>query len=335
MPFRSTPEIADTAARAFLTLLDAAGRPPAGVLLSRAGRVDQATRRVVDAAGQLVDVPAHPRRVFAHDDFTTLPMLLALGVPVVATTTEHNPPRFPSFLTRLDTSGIKVVGRFAEFSVERLAALSPDLILARPGDLDDLAPTLRRIAPVAAVPLAEHTDDWPGNLRALAGVVGRSGRAGELLVALGREIDATARRLAAITSQRPTVSLARIGAGGEVRTCGADQFPASLLARLGFTCPDRRGPTAGDRPGNPPSTGTGAPPGLDADIILYFPTSACGDTAWSRYAIGTLTHSPAWSRLPAVRAGRAFEIDPDPVSAEGGVQQVRALLAELERILLT
>ncbi|MGD9531537.1 ABC transporter substrate-binding protein [Pseudonocardia sp.] len=315
LPFRGTPAITDAAARAFLTLLDATLMDPAVHAPLTGSPHGAGRRRVLDAAGRTVEVPAQPRRVFAHDDFTTLPMLLALGVPVVATTSESVPARLPSFLTPLDTRDIAVVGRFAHFSVRQLAALAPDLILARPGDLDDLAPTLsRRIAPVVAPPLAEHTDDWQGNLRAVAAVVDRTERAEELLSAVDREIAAAVRRLAPVARRWPVLGLVGIDEDGVTRLSRPDRFPGTVLARLGFVHPTRR-----------------RSPLLDADVLLCFPVGS--DPARHRHDLDAVTFDPVWADSVAVRAGRVHRIDPDPVAAEGGVQQVRALLAELERIL--
>jgi iron complex transport system substrate-binding protein len=136
------------AALAAAGLLTACGAPPTGA-------PPAATRTVTDPAGRRVDIPADPRRVVALDPNRVITDLVALGVvPVGATTNTANPGAGFAETLGPEAGGVVPVGTTGSADLERVAALTPDLILHATDYQEIPVDRLAAIAPVVTYPRA-------------------------------------------------------------------------------------------------------------------------------------------------------------------------------------
>jgi iron complex transport system substrate-binding protein len=96
-----------------------------------------------------IDVPGDPQRVVTLTD-GSLDAVLALGVTPVGTTVSSNGVGPAAYLADRVPESVEYVGGWGELDIEKIAALTPDLILTDRYVVDDVYATLSQIAPVVA-----------------------------------------------------------------------------------------------------------------------------------------------------------------------------------------
>lgn len=176
MPTPLAPFAITTATRrGFLAALAAAGLLTACGAPATGGPT-AATRTVTDLNGRAVDIPARPQRVVALDPNRVVTDLVALGlVPVGATTNPSNPGAGFAETLGAEADGMVSVSATGEADLERVAALTPDLIL-HAGDYQEIpVERLYAIAPTITYPRAPTGLLEP--VRWLGGLLGREEQA--------------------------------------------------------------------------------------------------------------------------------------------------------------
>ncbi|SFQ64241.1 iron complex transport system substrate-binding protein [Roseivivax halotolerans] len=137
----------------------------------------QETRIFTDSAGREVTIPASPQRIVAlHDTSITLP-LVELGKPPVGSLGRVRPDgsRYLRAVetilhTSFENSDIDFVGQWAQFDLEAIAALQPDLIIGLSGCQDDIYDQLAAITATVYVPC--RPEDALEKIRMIAGAAG-------------------------------------------------------------------------------------------------------------------------------------------------------------------
>ncbi|WP_232629009.1 ABC transporter substrate-binding protein [Methylobacterium sp. Leaf118] len=247
-------------------------------------------------------LPGPARRVVALE-FLLAEMLAAVGVPPVGMS---DPKLYPGWIgvasERLTEAAD--VGTRQQPSLEAIARLKPDLILGvsyRHAPLFDvfegIAPTV--LFDFAPEPPATRLDAAFALQTMIAGYVGHSGRAAQVEAEVSERIRGDAARLAAAgRGGRRLVVLQELGGQDTYWVFTADSLSAGLAERLGlgFWPPDR------SREGVRPLTSEDLLGLDDADVMLVSMTGPA-------VGLEAKTRSAAWSRVPALRAGRVGLIE--------------------------
>ncbi|SES38217.1 iron complex transport system substrate-binding protein [Tranquillimonas rosea] len=203
------------------------------------------------------------------------------------------------------------IGLRTEPNLERLAALSPDVIVASGVEPDQIA-VLERIAPVLAFDAFSADHDNVAAARdiflTLARLFGREDRAEEKLAAMEDELDRIAADLEERYGDRLTqVTAVRLNDDSTVWIYGDNSIPTYVLGRLGF---DPEVPVAASKWGvaQRPLEDLAK---VEEGALLAIRPHMGGAAAFD---------SPLWQALPAVRAGRFAEAE--PVWSYGGILSV-------------
>jgi iron complex transport system substrate-binding protein len=252
-------------------------------------------------------IPAPPQRVLAVGG-NDGDALFALGITPVAVLGGQTPNGIPPWLAgRLDPAETALLRTPADYGLERLAALRPDLILA--GAVPNIAGEYDKLAQIAPTVTYSHgtlTDSWQDRLRLTARAVDRSAKAEQL-------ITETERRIAEVAQHNPglrgrTVSIAWANQPGSLAVLGGDSNTAALLAALGLTvAPGLRDIQSNSLPNAGNSLSAEQWSRLDADIVLV--------AASTPELAKAVRDSPLIRALPAVSRGTFQAIDVSTVSA--------------------
>lgn len=252
-------------------------------------------------------IPAPPRRIVAVGG-NDGDALFALGITPVAVLGGQTANGIQPWLAgRLDPARTAVLRSPADFGLEHLASLRPDLILA--GSVPNIAgeyDKLSRIAPTVTYQHGALTDTWQDRLRLTARAVDRSAEAERL-------ITETEGRIAEVARQNPglrgrTVSIAWANQPGSLAVLGGDSNTTALLAALGLTvAPGLRDIHSNGLPTAASSLSTEQWSRLDADIVLV--------AASTPELAQTVRDSPLIKALPAYSRGTFQAIDVSTVSA--------------------
>jgi iron complex transport system substrate-binding protein len=266
-------------------------------------------------------IPAQPQRIVVLDNLYNLGMALELGAPVAGA------PLFgmadKELEARAKTAAVQDIGHYAQPSTERIIALGPDLILgdaAMHGRAYDLA---ARIAPTVLV----NVQNWKDYYATVASVTGRSGAADEAFKAYEK-------RTADIRARMPDirVSVIRIIPGGfQVYVDGPGAYgPFSVLRDAGVKRTAYETATDGTVLKRPDWESLAA---LDGDILFYIVGGGHHTDPRNELEEETL-RNPLWQLLPAVKAGRAYKVDPVSWMEFSGLTAAHRVLDDVERHVL-
>ncbi|HEU4325964.1 MAG TPA: iron-siderophore ABC transporter substrate-binding protein [Roseiflexaceae bacterium] len=280
-----------------------------------------ATTRTVTHAFGSAEVPLRPQRVVALDAFFTLTPLIELGVPVVGSVSLGEPVAYPG-LTEAESAGITSVGSGRLASLEAVAALKPDLIIG----VDFVEPPydqLSQIAPTVIIPTAL---DWKAQHRALGEATGRLEQAEQGIAAYQA-------RVADLKARMPRVTVSYLTLTGEtpgLYTMGPQAWaPARVLDDAGVQRPADEITSEGSFF---KSLSLEVLPELKGDVLLYATGYPGIDTTSAGYA-PAVTTSPIWQQIPAVKAGRAYQVTGACWETFGGLRSANCVLDDIERLL--
>lgn len=300
MPYLFTPPVDDVTRRGFLT-----GLAAAGLLVGCGGGPDAPpaanvapTRRTVDTARGAVRIPARAERLLALD-LLTLDTALALDVPVTgAVFTSLDDPDVDHLRGRLD--GIRPISSADGISLEQVVLSEPDLILAADDPFyDGLYAELSAIAPTVLDPEFGNAGRWRQIADTHAELLAGPEAAERLRTSYQTQAGRTRQRLAGQV-EGATAALLNVYAG-EAYLYLADSYIGQVLTDSGLNLT----PTQ-------PASGFTETLSLeqisraDADILFVLVASSDGDRA----AFEALQAGSLWSSLPAVVAGRVYEVPP-------------------------
>lgn len=263
-----------------------------GSTLSRPAFAQEATKTVTTMLG-IYDIPLDPRRVVAIDHRTDLEPALVLGLPVIASGYWENRPWVPVSQGMDDLD--------MPTTAEHVLNLEPDLIICSADEPDDEWWPAKRLMAIAPVLPTSFKTNWRNNL-----------------IELGNALDRRAAADEAIADYEALIA--------DIRTRHADTLSGKTLASVQYFPDDKSFrvhlPNQGDynnpkgdvlkelavRTVNPALLGefgvvsyenfTAALEGADG---ILFANSSNGDLA-------LLADDPLWQRLPAVAAGKVFDM---------------------------
>jgi len=191
---------------------------------------DAGTHLVTHARGE-TEVPNDVRRVVVLEP-VQLDTTVALGVIPVGAAVLNEAAGVPAYLGDA-AAGITTVGTVPEPSIEKIAALKPDLILGTESRHSALYDQLSSIAPT--VFMATQTDPWTDNVALVARALGDEAGADQLLAAYD---DRCAQIAQTYDTAGTTVQFVR-PRDGILTLYGPTSFAGSTLECAGLTIPER------------------------------------------------------------------------------------------------
>jgi len=255
---------------------------------------ESASERVIrHADGRETTIPAAPQCIVTAGS-GYLDHLLALGIKPCGAAHGPGGSGFPAHLAD-QLTGVDYVGGTLEVSLERVAFLDPDLILAMhpahtEGDFETL---FDPIAPT--VYLTEPWRDWRQALKEIGLILGKTAEADAALAAFDGEVAAAKATLATAVGTEKVAFLRVLPE--EIRVYGTASPTGDLLfTQLGLT-PSALVPIGE----HAQSISLELIPALDADHIFLLDQTEDG--------MATLNNSPLWQTVPAVAAGNLYPVD--------------------------
>jgi len=265
------------------------------------------TRVVVDDLGRRVAVPASPRRIVCTSpELTEILFAVGAGSRVVGVVRGCD---WPPAARRLP-----LVGDFSNVSLERVAALSPDLVLATGHEQDRMLEQLRPLGVPTAAFMARDIAGVRRNITTVGALVGAESNARGVVAAFDAalaRVDAEVARVPA--GRRPRVYLEI--SPEPLMTVAAGSFVHEEIRRAG-------GVNIGADLPRPYCRIDGEEViARDPEVIIL-----CHGATSPR----ALAARTGWRGISAVRAGRVYEANPDLVLRAGprlaeGVAQLHAL----------
>ncbi|TDK88251.1 ABC transporter substrate-binding protein [Mycolicibacterium mucogenicum] len=277
-------------------------------------------RQVHHAAGA-TDVNADPQRIVVLSG-TALDALCALGLQsrVVAAATPTDSSGQTSYLGTV-IHNVPAAGTRGAPDMAAVKAANPDLIIgSQVSSTSDTYGALSAIAPTVLT--GPSGAAWEDDLRMVGAATGRGAAAGALVDGFNADASRIGGQNDASHFQVSVVQLTE----GTMRIFGANNFPGSVLARIGadrpapqrFTDkPYREIDISKLTPGTDFST-------ADGDIVyLSFESPAAKDKA------AALLDSPAWKKLAATRDNRVFVVNNEVWQTGQGIVAARGMLDDL------
>ena len=289
-----------------------------------AARPDGVFPRTVRHFGGTTTIAAPPQRVVVIATGQTDAALTLGVVPVGAASGDDADlvPRyvrdaFPQYAAQL--AAVAPVGSRQSPSLEAIAALRPDLVLANAAASTDIYPAFSAIAPTV---LVQGTGvNWKQDFLLLADSLGKRGTARAFL----DDFAADAAKLGESAGPE-TVSFVRVTAD-RTRVFGVASFAGFIAWDAGLQRPPAQRFDATSKDLSPEELQL-----ADADRIFYSVQGATGET---QAAESATIANPLWKALPAVRDGRAVLVDDDPWYLNAGPTAARLVLRGLQAALLS
>lgn len=268
-------------------------------------------------------IPKNAQRIVTLDPLITLGMLLELGAPVVAT--PYMAIQDDGVMKSVKDRNLVDLGNPREPSLERVAALKPDLIIGSAEAHGQIYDTAAKIAPTV---LFKHMD-WKQYLQRLSEVAGGEGTADQALLAYERRVSSIRERMA---KTELTVSTVRFAPGRfVVFVDGPEAYaPFAVLHEAGVKRTAYETVTDGTIVKRPDWEELAS---LEGDILLYVSASGFESDEDDKLE-KEVVQNPLWQLLPAVQRGRAYRVDRGPWQSFHGLASAHRILDDIERHIL-
>ncbi|RSM59738.1 hypothetical protein DMH04_55230 [Kibdelosporangium aridum] len=315
--------------RTLLTAVGAAAAASAcGPGTQSPGPGSGATKAVTHPYGTS-QVPVSPKRVIALDPGQALQIALEHQVPLVASATLDADPPVPPYLPA-PAQPFEHLG-FGQVDVEKLATFGPDLIIGNTASLQDKYPAVSGLAPTVAYANTRDKVEWYDAALTVADIFG-------VREAQQRKLDEYRRRASQFRERHKQVLAARKVVllrftTDELRIITDSViFPSRVLTDAGVQR------TASSAPAKAGDTYTRLSTELvgtlaDADVIIHFSGGGAFDGGQVTSTFTKYTSGDLWKRLPAVQAGRVFEVPRTSWWDGGSTSAATAMLTDLDGIL--
>ncbi|OZC44049.1 ABC transporter substrate-binding protein [Rhodococcus sp. RS1C4] len=273
----------------------------------------QESTRTVDHSYGTTEVPVHPQRIVATDEYAAM-SLLAVGVVPAVVFTGFGSPIGDRLSAQAGSEVIEVPPTGAP-PTEDVLAQNPDLVVSSDYGDDTLYRAISETVPTVPMPYATP---WRESLAFTAGVFDRDDDAARLESVLDSDIDALRSDVAA-----HPVSLSVLMNSSDILAVAAPTAPSSILAaEVGISAPPMQA--------DPSTGGTGGPwtalspevlPSQNADIVAVFDEGV--------YSAENVRRTPGFAEATG---DRAVEVNGDmwfaghPFAVYWLVRDLRALI---------
>jgi iron complex transport system substrate-binding protein len=258
---------------------------------------------VVDALGRKVVVPHRPLRIISLAPCVT-EILFAIGAgnQVIANTSYCNYP--PEAARR------EKIGGYLDPDVERVAALSPDLVLGARGNRREAIEQMQALRLTVITVDANNLEEVAQAIRLIGRVVGEENAAGKLAVELDARRKALLARTRHLAEARRPRTLFLFSFEG-LFSAGAGSHIDELIRLAG-------GRNIAARTGAPwPQLSMEAIVSADPQVILLLSGHGAKTRLSAQAALGRLRVDPRWRTISAVKRGRLAVLEDDLITIPG------------------
>lgn len=276
--------------------------------------------RVRHALGELV-LPAPPKRVVALE-FSFVDAMVAVGMAPTGIADDRQPERIIGSL-RDAVKGYASVGSRYQPSLEAIAALKPDLIIADQRLHQAVYSELKAIAPTLVVDVRSST--YQENLETLQTVARALGREEQMRQRLRRHAEVMDKYARSIENDQKLTAVFGVSSDKGSWLHTEETYAAGVLKRLGFDTPLKHGR---NRMWSEPYVKTGLEQLLAAnpDILLLGRYSQPAQMdSWAK--------SPLWRGLQAVQNKRVYWVDGNMWARSRGLISAELMAAQLHGLL--
>jgi len=216
------------------------------------------------------------------------------------------------------------VGLETQPSLEDIALLKPDLIVASRFRHERIAPLLRQIAPVL---MLEEVFEFKKTLALMGAALQRQQQADDILNRWQQRVAQLRQQLQHTFADRwpPTVSILDIRED-HIRSYLPASFPGSVLSELGFNWSDGSRETSGVSIKLTSKESLGV---VNADIFFVF-LRAQNAAVQRNYQ--SLVRHPLWQQMRAPQQGQVWQVDGIAWSLSGGMLGANLMLDDVARV---
>ncbi|WP_169807842.1 ABC transporter substrate-binding protein [Actinomadura hibisca] len=274
-----------------------------------------ASLKTTDPAGKSLTLDKAPQRIVCLTGICD-DALIELGLRPAATTT-------PKLISRPDYLGAEgaripvIPGAFGGEDVKKIAEARPDLVIGLAGVHDNLRAAVQKFAPLWVVEV-KKPEDSVGYLRSLAALTGRGAQQAQAENRFNAKLaDGTRRAKAAGLDKKR--ALAMYG-GGNVGVNTTDDILGSFLSRyFAYPWPSKGGGFETAQAYSLEEILAKAPE------VVFVQSFAFGK---AKPVTETYRDNPVWKRIPAVAAGKVFEVQPELWASGRGTRAFGIILDE-------
>lgn len=280
----------------------------------------RAETRIRHAQGELV-LPQPPKRVVALE-FSFVDALVAVGMAPIGIADDRQPERIIGPL-RDAVKGYASVGSRYQPSLEAIAALKPDLIIADQQLHQAVYSELQAIAPTLIVDVRSST--YQEDLETLPMVARALGKEEQMRQRLRRHAEVMDKYARTIENDQKLTAVFGVSSDKGSWLHTEATYAAGVLKRLGFDTPLKRG---GNRMWSVPYVKTGLEQllAINPDILLL-----------GRYSqpaqIDSWAKNPLWRGLKAVQNKRVYWVDGNVWARSRGLISAELMTAQLHGLL--
>ncbi|MEN6669055.1 iron-siderophore ABC transporter substrate-binding protein [Psychrobacter sp. B38] len=288
--------------------------------VSASASADTTTRTVKHALGETV-IDGQPKRVVSLFQGAT-DTLVALGVEPVGVVESWAQKPMYSYL-RPQLKNVTYVGLETQPSLEDIALLKPDLIIASRYRSEKIYGILSQIAPTIAL---EEVYDFRQTLKTTGKALGKEDKANQLLTDWQKRIIETRHNLQAHFGRDWPQKVSLLDFRSDhVRLYTPNSFSGSILSDLGFKWPK----VVEDRQWAPQKlVSKESIPLIDADMYFVLmkddPAVQKNYQSWSQHLL--------WQQTQAAKTNHIYQVDNIYWSLAGGIISANHMLDEVDTI---
>jgi iron complex transport system substrate-binding protein len=261
-------------------------------------------------------IAGHPDRVVSLYQGAT-DTAVALGIEPIGVVESWTEKPMYHYL-RNDIQNVTYLGLETQPDLERIAWLSPDLIIGARNRHRTIYPLLDRIAPTV---IPGDVYNFKALLALMAKATGRTARGEELLKHWQERVEDFRTRIQNKLGEQWPQEVAILSFRADHARIYYDGFARSVLDELGFTAPvSHRQEGWGIK-----LTSQESIPAMDAEAVFIFMED---DPAVQR-TFNTWSSHPLWKNLKAVQQNDVYQVDPVTWNMGAGIIAANLMLDEL------
>ncbi|MCP3739294.1 ABC transporter substrate-binding protein [Rossellomorea sp. BNER] len=297
---------------------------------SEEGVNGEASTYTVEHAMGTTEVPENPEKIVILTNEGTEALLAMEVKPIGAVQSWLGDPWYEHISD--DMEGVENVGLESEPSLEKIAALEPDLIIGNKLRHEKIYNKLESIAPTVYSETLKG--EWKENFEFYAKALNKEAEGQKVLEKYNDRVAELKEKLGDKTNQE--VSVVRFMAG-QTRIYYTDSFSGVILGELGFKRPSNLEELFATQPDDQfayTSENKEIIPEMDGDILFYFTYADKETKADAEKWAKDWTKDPLWQNLEVVKADNAYEVSDTIWNTAGGVKAANLLLDDIEKFFL-